>query len=148
MRGASLAVHVTTPSPSLIYTGCTVPKFVQDLTVHTPDSSKLTKFVDVSAVLAVSDQGKKEVRIAIVNRAENDNFEVPILFGPQTSVKDEIVVHQVWHEDIKANNGFDMERVKTVVTTEKYTGIFKLKKHSFQSAFFLIFLCKHCHEYW
>ncbi|KAF8970851.1 glycoside hydrolase family 51 protein [Flammula alnicola] len=132
MRGSSLSVHVTNPAPSLTYIGPTVPKFVHDLSVHTPDFSKLTKFVDVSAVLAPTEQGTKEIRIAIVNRSDVEEFDVPILFGPQTSVKDQVTAHEVWHDDLKAGNGFDEEKVKTVVRTEKFTGSYKLKKHSFQ----------------
>ena len=135
MRGASLSVHVTTPSPDHVYSGPTVPKFVHDLTVRTPSFSKSTKFVDVSAVLAVVSQNIKEIRIAIVNRSDSVDFEVPILFGPAVSVQNEVTVHQVWHEDIRARNGFDEEKVKVAVTMERFTGIFKLKKHSFQSKF-------------
>ncbi|KAF9472405.1 glycoside hydrolase family 51 protein [Pholiota conissans] len=138
MRGASLSVHVTTPSPDYVYSGPTVPKFVHDLTVHTPDFSKLTKFVDVSAVLAAISQNIREIRIAIVNRSDSLDFEVPILFGPAVSVQDEVTVHQVWHEDIRASNGFDEEKVKVSMSTERFTGIFKLKKHSFQILVFTL----------
>lgn len=139
MRGASLSVHVTTPSSELVYSGPTVPKFVHDLTVHTPDFSKLTKFVDVSAVLAVTSQTTKEVRLAIVNRSESVDFDVPILFGPQASVKKEFVVHEVWDEDIRASNGFTEEKVGIVTRKETFSGTVKLKRHSFQST--SLFLC-------
>lgn len=132
MRGASLSVHVDNPAPALVYTGPTVPKFVQDLSVHTPDSAKLTKFVDVSAVLASAGQGK-EIRIAIVNRSEDTDFKVRILFGPQANVKEDFVIHEVWHQDLKASNGFDGEKVHTVVKNERFTGSYELKRHSFQS---------------
>ncbi|KAH9475530.1 putative alpha-L-arabinofuranosidase C [Psilocybe cubensis] len=130
--GASLSVHVDIPTPALVYTGPTSPKFVQDLSVHTPDSAKLTKLVDVSAVLASVGQGK-EIRIAIVNKSDDMDFKVPILFGPQATVKDEFTVYEIWHEDLKANNGFDGERVRTVVKNDRLTGSYNLKSHSFQS---------------
>jgi alpha-N-arabinofuranosidase len=133
MRGASLAVHVTTPSPELVYSGPTVPKFVHDLTVHTPDAAKLTKYVDVSAVLATTAQGTKEVRLAIVNRSEERGFEVPVRFGPEAKVKGEVVVHEVWHEDLRASNWFGEEKVGVVTRKETFAGTVKVKKHSFQS---------------
>ncbi|KAF9466681.1 glycoside hydrolase family 51 protein [Collybia nuda] len=133
MRGSSLAVHVTTPSPSTIYTGPTVPTFIHNISQHTPDSAKLTKFVDVSAVLATGINGQ-EIRVAIVNRSDRDEFEVPILFGPGVlGVKETIKIHEVWSPDLKDGNGFDEEKVKTVHKEEKFSGTYKLKKHSFQS---------------
>lgn len=134
MRGTSLAVHVTTPSPATTYVGPTVPSFIQDLTVHTPDSAKLTKYVDVSAVLASLSERKREIRVAIVNRSDTDAFSVPILFGPNADVAETITIHEVWSADLKDGNGFDGEKIKTVTREEKFTGIYVLKKHSFQSA--------------
>ncbi|KDR71905.1 hypothetical protein GALMADRAFT_253689 [Galerina marginata CBS 339.88] len=131
MRGSSLSVYVDTPSPGLTYTGPNVPKFIHDLSVHTPDSAKLTKFVDVSAVLASTGQGN-ELRIAIVNRSEELEFDVPIIIGPQANVNHEFTVHEVWHEDLKASNGFEEEQVKVVVKKEQFSGTYHLKKHSFQ----------------
>ncbi|PPQ94930.1 hypothetical protein CVT25_004416 [Psilocybe cyanescens] len=137
MRGSSLSVHVDNPASTLTYAGPTVPKFVQDLNISTPDSAKLTKFVDVSAVLAITGQGK-EIRIAIVNRSDDTDFKVPILFGPQVSVKEDFVVHEVWHEDLKASNGFDGEKVNTVIKNERFKGNYELKKHSFQILVFQV----------
>lgn len=135
MRGSSLDVYVTTPSnsDSGIYTGPTVPKFVQDLTVHTPDSRKLTKYVDVSTVLATTDSGTRQIRIAIVNRNETEEYDVPIILGRDVSVKELIEVHEVWHEDLKATNWFGDEKVKAAKREEKFTGTYHLKRHSFQS---------------
>ncbi|KAF8182674.1 glycoside hydrolase family 51 protein [Pholiota molesta] len=133
MRGASLAVHVTTPSPAQhVYSGPTVPKFVHDLTVHTPDAAKLTKYVDVSAVLATTAQGTKEVRLAIVNRSETEAFDVPVRFGPEAKVKGEVVVHEVWHEDLRASNWFGEEKVRVVTRRERFVGTVEVKRHSFQ----------------
>lgn len=126
MRGTSLSVHVSSPT----YTDLTVPSFVQHLTAHTPDSSKLTKYVDVSAVLS-----GKEVRIAIVNRSDVDEFEVPILFGPGPGISaewPEIKVYEVWSEGLRDGNSFQEEKVKTVEKAVKFNGSYRLKKHSFQ----------------
>ncbi|KAG6835743.1 hypothetical protein H0H93_015044 [Arthromyces matolae] len=128
MRGAALNVHVSSP----FYDGVTVPKFVQDLEKHTPEGSKLTKYVDVSAVLV---QEEKEIRVALVNRDAEQSFKVPIKFGPDAQVSDLVTVHEVWSEDIKTSNTFGDEKVKTVVKEVKWEGEFELKKHSFQDAF-------------
>jgi alpha-N-arabinofuranosidase len=132
MRGSSLAVHVTTPFPSAIYTGPTVPPFIQNITQYTPDFAKLTKYVDVSAVLSSGESGQ-EIRVAIVNRSDKDDFDVPILFGPNVQgVRETVKVYEVWSPDLKDGNGFNEEKVKTVQREEKFGGIYKLKKHSFQ----------------
>ncbi|KAF9003031.1 glycoside hydrolase superfamily [Cyathus striatus] len=138
MRGSSLDVHVTTPSPDSVYTGPTVPAFMKDLTIHTPDSAKLTKFVDVSAVVATTSEGAKQIRIAALNRHESEEFVVPILFGPNVAVEEKFKVYEVWHEDIKASNDFSGEKVKTVERDDKFTGSYKLKKHSFQILVFTL----------
>lgn len=133
MRGSSLNVHVSTPSQELVYTGPTKPEFVKDLTLHTPDSAKLTKYVDVSAVVTTAAQGGKEIRVALLNRHASEEFTVPILFGPAVSLKETVKIYEIWHEDIKATNGFEGEKVKTEEREDKFGGSYKLKKHSFQS---------------
>ncbi|TFK32901.1 glycoside hydrolase family 51 protein [Crucibulum laeve] len=138
MLGSSLNVHVTTPSHNVNYTGPTVPKFIQDITLHTPDSTKLTRYVDVSAVLAITAESGHEIRIAIVNRSDSQEFNVPLVFGPNATVADAFTIHEVWHEDLKANNGFDGEKVKTVIKEGKFTGSYLLKKHSFQVLVFTL----------
>ncbi|KAH6902495.1 glycoside hydrolase family 51 protein [Coprinopsis sp. MPI-PUGE-AT-0042] len=101
MRGSSLNVHVSTPSQDLVYTGPTKPEFVKDLTLHTPSSAKLTKYVDVSAVAASTPQGGQEIRVALLNRHASEGFTVPILFGPAVSLNETVKVYEIWHEDIK-----------------------------------------------
>lgn len=134
MRGLSLDVYVTTPpgANSSIYTGPTVPKFIQDLTQHTPDSKKLTKYVDVSAVLANSESGQ-QIRIAILNRHETEEYDVPIVFGRNVDVREVFGVFEVWNENLKATNGFGDEIVRTVKKEEHFKGVYHLKRHSFQS---------------
>ncbi|KAL0947978.1 hypothetical protein HGRIS_010604 [Hohenbuehelia grisea] len=128
MRGTSLDVHVGT-APGSYYTEATVPAFVQHLTLHTPDHAKLTKFVDVSAVLSPD---KDEVRIAIVNRNDAADYTIPIRFGPAAAIEDDIVVHEVWSPNIKDSNSFQETKVDVVRREEKFDGIYTLKKHSFQ----------------
>ncbi|KAG6917636.1 hypothetical protein DXG01_001743 [Tephrocybe rancida] len=135
MQGSSLDVFVSAPSPKSFYTGPTVPKFVQDLTAHTPDNGKLTKYVDVSAVLSAD---KKEVRVAIVNRSDTEAFTIPILFGPAVTVAVDFKIHEVWSDNIKDSNTFGAEKIQTVIKDAKFTGSFELKKHSFQILVFTL----------
>jgi len=140
MRGFSLDVYVTIASDarSSIYTGPTVPKFIQDLTLHTPDSKKLTKYVDVSAVLANAESGVQQIRIAIVNRHESEEYDVPIVFGRDVDVQEAVEVFEVWNADLKASNWFGDEKVKTLKREEEFGGVYHLKKHSFQILVFTI----------
>lgn len=131
MRGSALDVHVDSSS----YEGPTVPSFIQNLTLHTPKSAQLTKFVDVSAVLADETQ---EVRVAIVNRSESDDFETKIAFGPGAKVVGgEVKVFEVWSQSLEDSNNFAAkggEKVKIEERVEKWDegGVYVLKKHSFQ----------------
>jgi len=131
MLRASLDIHVQSPS----FEGATVPPFIQHLTLHTPDSARLTKFVDVSAVLS-SSTTPAEIRVAIVNRSEIDSFMVHIAFGPKAKVEDSVKVYEVWSEDLKDRNGFGEgeDKVKVVerVDTLDAKGCYMLKSHSFQ----------------
>ncbi|KAL1660115.1 glycoside hydrolase family 51 protein [Schizophyllum commune] len=135
MRGASLDVYVTNPSADDAYTGPTAPTFVQQLTATSPDSEKLTKYVDVSAVL---DAQASEVRVAIVNRHAEKAYEVPIKFGADTKVASEVKVYEVWSEDLRDKNTFGEEKVKTVEKSVKWEGKYSLKAHSFQVLVFKI----------
>jgi alpha-L-arabinofuranosidase len=129
MQGTSLDVHVDSDS----YDGTTVPTFVQHLEKTTPPSSKLTKYIDVSAVLSTSGQ---EVRVAIVNRHETAEYDLPILFGPSGKIAgDKVKVYEVWSESLKDTNGFDGETVKTVEKEVEWEGKYPLKAHSFQGEF-------------
>ncbi|KAL1714103.1 glycoside hydrolase family 51 protein [Schizophyllum commune] len=135
MRGASLDVYVTNPSPDDAYTGLTTPAFVQKLTKTSPDSEKLTKYVDVSAVV---DAQASEVRVAIVNRHAEKAYEVPVKFGADTKVASEVKVYEVWSEDLRDKNTFGEEKVKTVEKSVKWEGKYNLKAHSFQVLVFKI----------
>jgi alpha-L-arabinofuranosidase len=129
MHGASLDVHVQSPS----YEGLTVPPFIQHLTHHTPDFARLTKFVDVSAVLS----SPTEIRVAVVNRSETDPFSIYFAFGPNAEVENIIRVHEVWSENLDDTNEFGKggDKVKAVEREEHWDtmGGYVLKSHSFQS---------------
>lgn len=139
MRGLSLDVWVTTPNPSRdLYNGPTVPKFIRDLAEHTPNGLKPTKFIDVSAVLADSPEGKAQIRVAVLNKHEEQDFTIPLHFGPGTTVAPEVTVREIWHEDLKATNGFDGQNVGTSTFEIHWTGSYTIKKHSFQVLVFSI----------
>ncbi|KAE9394577.1 glycoside hydrolase family 51 protein [Gymnopus androsaceus JB14] len=130
MQGTSLNVHVASP----VYTGKTVPDWVGKLENKTGGEDKLTKYIDVSAVLSDS---KDEVRMAIVNRHATEAYAVPIRFGPACECDNGMVkVYEVWSADLKDNNGWDGERVKTVEKDIEWTGEYEVKEHSFQCRFY------------
>ncbi|KAF9031874.1 glycoside hydrolase family 51 protein [Hymenopellis radicata] len=125
MRGLSLNVHVNSPS----YDGPTVPTWIKQLDKYEPESSKLTKFIDVSAVYVAD---AKEVRVAVVNRHDTEDFTVLFVFARNADVEGQVKVYEVWGEQLGFSNGFDGEQVKTVEKTINWEGKYLLKKHSFQ----------------
>ncbi|KAG5719495.1 putative alpha-N-arabinofuranosidase C [Termitomyces sp. T112] len=138
MQGTSLDVFVSAPSPSTFYTGPTVPKFVQDLTKHTPDAAKLTKYVDVSAVLS---RDGREIRVALLNRHEEESFVVPIWFAGgsgSAGVEEEVRVYEVWSENLRDGNTFGEERVRSVERVVRFEGSYEIKRHSFQGMVVMI----------
>lgn len=135
MRGASLDIHVQ----SLSFEGPTVPPFIQHLTLHTPESARLTKFVDARAVLS-SSTSPAEIRVAIVNRSETDSYWTRFAFGPDTEVEDSVRVYEIWSNNLKDTNGFgdEEDKVKVVQKLAKLDARkeYMLKSHSFQSKLF------------
>ncbi|KAJ7026640.1 glycoside hydrolase family 51 protein [Mycena alexandri] len=138
MQGTSLSLHVAADGPKDAYTGPTVPPFVANLTQHTPPAARLTKWIDSSGVL--SPDGT-QIRVALLNRHQSIAFSVPILFGPDTSVGKEVTVHEVWSADLRDRNGFESnggEKVKSVVRTVDWEGVYECKEHSFQVLVFTL----------
>lgn len=129
MRGLSLNVHVNSPS----YEGPTVPTWIKQLDKYEPEASKLTKFIDVSAVYVAD---AKEIRVAIVNRHDTEDFTVPFVFAREADIEGQVRVHEVWGEQLGFSNGFDSEKVKTVERMIVWEGQYLLKKHSFQGKTF------------
>ncbi|KAJ3801853.1 glycoside hydrolase family 51 protein [Lentinula aff. detonsa] len=132
MQGTSLNVHVESP----LYTGQTVPDWIEKLEKNSGGDEKLTKYIDVSAILSDS---KDEIRVAIVNRNATEAYTIPIRFGPACDVLGEKVkVHEVWSADLKDNNGWDGERVQTVEKELPWSGEYSVKQHSFQLLIFKV----------
>lgn len=144
MQGTSLNVHVA--SPTYCPGGKTVPDWVEKLETKTGGDEKLTKYIDVSAVL---NDSKDEVRIAIVNRHATDSYNVPIRFGPACECSvEKVKVYEVWSADLKDNNGWDGERVKTVEKEVEWSGEYHLKEHSFQCRFSFLYLVSSAATEW
>ncbi|KAF8589969.1 glycoside hydrolase family 51 protein [Ramaria rubella] len=134
MRGTSLDLTVLSSS----YTGPTVPSFVQSLTAHTSPPTRLTKLIDASAVLAPHGT---HVRLALLNRSATQSFDIPVRFadgahGPRVEHGCEVEIHEVWHNDLKAGNSFEDEKVRTRTRKEVFTGTYHLKANSFQIIIF------------
>jgi len=132
MEGESLSLQLVNSPPELAYKGPTFPPFVQKLENHTYDSAKLALFVDVSAVVIAVGDGKRQIRLAIINKHEEVEYDIPVNFGPSAKVEKKIVIHSIWHENLKVSNTFGAEVVQTVVTEEDFNGSIHLKRHSFQ----------------
>ncbi|KAF7327234.1 Glycoside hydrolase family 51 protein [Mycena kentingensis (nom. inval.)] len=134
MQGTSLDAYVSVDDAAEdVYDGPTEPAFIANLAKHAPSAGKPTKWIDVSAVLSADE---KQIRIALLNRHDSKAFSVPIVFalaGKQLGA--DVTVHEVYHEDLGAKNGWDGEKVKTVVRREvweKEKGVYEAKAHSFQ----------------
>ncbi|KAJ6514620.1 glycoside hydrolase family 51 protein [Mycena vulgaris] len=135
MQGTALSLHVAAPAPEDSYTGPTVPAFVARLATHAPPAARPTKWLDASAVL--SPDGT-QVRVALVNRHSANACTVPIAFGPDAQVGGEVEVHEVWSGALGDRNGFEGEKVKTVVRKEAWQGVYECKAHSFQVLVFTL----------
>lgn len=127
MQGKSLDVHVDTTHS---YAGKTIPPFIQGITNHTPDLLKLTKFIDSTAVISVDG---KEIRLALLNKDPAAGCEVEISFGPKVQVRSDVTVHEVWSDNLGDKNNFEGEKVKVVTREITFSGVYVVKKHSFQS---------------
>lgn len=122
MRGGS-SVRTSVSSPT--FAGETLPTWISSIKGQPSE-------LDVSAVLHTD--GKKQLCIAVVNRAEREVFtDVPVrvAFESEGGSKD-VEVHELWHEDLKAVNGFeDPDKVKVTTRKEKWAGKWTFKEHSF-----------------
>ncbi|KIY73958.1 glycoside hydrolase family 51 protein [Cylindrobasidium torrendii FP15055 ss-10] len=125
MQGLSLDVHVKSP----VYDSKTVPTWVSKLDKHEPDARKLTKYIDVSAVLNVE---ANEIRVAVVNRHDSESYTVPFVFPREVDFDGTVKVYEVWGEQLGLSNGFDGEKVATKEKTVEWSGEYELKRHSFQ----------------
>lgn len=96
--------------------------------------------LDVSAVVCRGGNGngadaeKRSLRIAVVNRSRDKAYDVPLRIAFETlSANTQVQIHEVWHEDVNARNGWgnDENNVATKTWTEAWKGRWSFKEHSF-----------------
>ena len=119
--GTSIQLSVTSPK----FGGETLPTWISGV-------KGLPSDLDASAVLFTDTvTGIRSLRIAVVNRSEKEAYEVPLRIAFE-KVTDEIEVHELWHADVKARNGWGHENEVCVKSqTEKWTGGRVFREHSF-----------------
>ncbi|TCD60771.1 hypothetical protein EIP91_009540 [Steccherinum ochraceum] len=120
MRGGT-SIRTAVASPT--FAGETLPTWISTV-------KGLSAHLDVSAVLHANPD---RVCIAVVNRAEKDAFvAVPVRIGHGFDVDEtEVEVHEMWHADVKAVNGWDdPDKVKVASRREKWTGQRTFREHS------------------
>lgn len=90
------------------------------------------KDLDASAVLHTDPDTKaRSLRVAVVNRSETASYDVPLRVAFE-NVGAEVEVHELWHADVKARNGWGEENEVSVKTkTEKWSGRWTFREHSF-----------------
>jgi len=119
MRGG-LSVHVSATSPT--FGGETLPIWIPAIKGEPYD-------LDVSTVIYSSENKEKSLRIAVVNRSESRCYkEVPIRVAFERVEKGaEMEVHEIWHGDTRAANGWDdPHNVVTKTRQENWTGNWRL----------------------
>ncbi|KAI0069537.1 glycoside hydrolase [Panus rudis PR-1116 ss-1] len=127
MRGGT-SVRVSVDSPK--FTGETLPTWISSIKGHPSE-------LDASAVVVTSPEGKRSLRVAVVNRSETQSYNVPIRIafddpGSSSWGPREVEVHEVWHEDVKARNDWGNEYNVSVKTTkEPWTRRRVFREHSF-----------------
>nr|GAT43895.1 glycoside hydrolase family 51 protein [Mycena chlorophos] len=132
MQGTALDVYVSSEEDDDdFYAGETEPLFIAKLAKHTPQGRKPTRWLDVSAVL--SPDGR-EIRIAIVNRHATKSFSVPLAIALPPIATSEVTIHEVYHPDLAARNGWDGDKVQVAtraeVLSENAKSVVELKEHS------------------
>ena len=118
-----VSVNLSVASPA--FAGETLPSWISSV-------KGLPKDLDVSAVLH-TDPGNKarSVRIAVVNRSEKESYDVPLRVAFE-SVGEEVEVHELWHADVRARNGWGKEdEVSVKMRSEKWHGRWTFREHSF-----------------
>ena len=124
MRGGE-AVRVSLSSPK--FAGETLPLWISEI-------KSQPSVLDASAVVHTSETGKRSLAVAVVNRSEAQSFKVPIRVAfEDASLNGTIVdVHELWHGDVKAKNGWGSEDEVTVETSRAaWTGEWTFREHSF-----------------
>lgn len=119
--GVSVNLSVTSPK----FAGETLPGWISTV-------KGLPNDLDASAVLYSDPETKaRSVRVAVVNRSETKSYDVPLRIAferPGATVE----VHELWHADVKARNGWRNENEVSVKTRrEKWEGRWTFREHSF-----------------
>ena len=122
--GTSIKVSVNSPT----FAGETLPTWIS--TIKGAPSE-----LDVSAVLRTnSSNGKRSLRIAVVNRSETQAFTIPVrvAFEDDSLKGREVEVHELWHRDVKARNDWGKEDEVSVKTRkEEWSGKWTFREHAF-----------------
>lgn len=117
-----VSIGLSTSSPS--FDGETLPEWIGQI-------KGKPRQLDSSAVLYTHpESGKRSVRVAVVNRDENNAYTIPVRVA-FAMLASEVEVHEVWHEDVKVRNGWDGEKVKIRTWKEKWDNKWTFKEHSF-----------------
>ncbi|KAI0716651.1 glycoside hydrolase [Earliella scabrosa] len=122
MRGGS-SVNLAVTSPH--FSGETLPGWISSV-------KGFPKDLDASAVLHTDPNTKaRSLRVAVVNRSETASYDVPLRVAFE-NVGAEVEVHELWHADVKARNGWGKENEVSVKTkTERWSGRWTFREHSF-----------------
>ncbi|KAI0325331.1 glycoside hydrolase [Cubamyces sp. BRFM 1775] len=118
-----ISVRVTLVSPT--FAGETLPQWISSIKGQPKD-------LDASAVVYVDTQtGARTLRVAVVNRNESESYSVPVRVAFEC-VGAEVEVHELWHADVRARNGWGQEDTVSVKTRrEKWEGRWQFREHSF-----------------
>ena len=119
--GISVQTSLTSPK----FAGETLPTWISSIRGHPND-------LDASAVLFTdSTTATRSLRLAVVNRSETEAYDVPLRIAFEKIVGN-VEVHELWHADVKARNGWGHEDEVSVKTrSEQWTGRWTFKEHSF-----------------
>lgn len=119
-----ISVRVSIDSPA--FSGETLPTWISS--IKEPPSE-----LDVSAIIHTSLDGKRSLRVAVVNRSENQSFDVPIRVAFEETLSGiEVEVHELWHQDVNARNDWGKEEEVSVKTRKKeWDGNWTFREHSF-----------------
>lgn len=107
------------------FVGETLPTWIS--TVRGPP-----EILDVSAVVCDDEDNGRSLRVAVVNRSPDKRYHIPVRIAFQTKLKT-VEVHEVWHKDANARNGWGADENKVTVNTwtQPWMGGWDFKPHSF-----------------
>ncbi|EJF59514.1 glycoside hydrolase [Dichomitus squalens LYAD-421 SS1] len=119
--GISVKLTVTSPQ----FSGETLPRWISSIKGFPSD-------LDVSAVLYADPSAKtRSLRVAVVNRSETSSYDVPLRVAFER-VGGQVEVHELWHADVKARNGWENENeVSLESRTVSWDGRWTFRNHSF-----------------